>query len=509
MKTKERLRIQYLTVKGIQHGSLRDFNLQIFENEIIGLVGLNGAGKSTLAKVLSGNVAVEEAHLTLNGSQQYFSKEIIPKRLLEANGIYVVDKEMRFNDHLSVADYLTSGSGFNLKRWLSNPRKKDTFAEALLKEYLPEINPATHGGDLSPISHSMVCILKYFGQDAKLIMLHNIFEMCHHIERIKLLDLINRLKDKGLSFIVSYNKLDPFLSTFDKVAIIRKGIIVDKFNGHEYDLEALAMTMTETHHRDPSKRPEHIDATEVSQAKGASQPLLQVRHMQVENSLSEWDFNVYPGEILGIYNSNNEKIKELFQVLVGIKKASKGGMTFLGKAMMFSGPHEAIRAGIGIVSEKYWEEQLYPAWTIGESLFLGHIAKEVHLFKKISSRVYKYFLEVYPEAFNIDQTDQRKPAALLTKEQQFLMATQKCLLVKPKVMIFENPVQSADLMTRQVIYEKINEIKKSGCGVILISKDLSGMVGYCDSILLMQPNGINISVEGLNIEEEKIIKSIL
>ncbi|NDL68692.1 ATP-binding cassette domain-containing protein [Anaerotalea alkaliphila] len=459
---KEILRAVDLHTEQEREPLLKGFRLQVFSGELVGLVGLNGSGKSTFAKVLGGEVPLSRGTLAL-----------------EAGSVHVIQKETRLVSNLRVAENLVLAHGWKPARILSDPGKKARLVEALLREYSPRVHKDDLGGSLSPAAQCQVGILKAFLGGARLIVLDRILEYCSPKEERELLNLVGRLKAKGPSFLVTYNKVAPCLEGFDRLAVVREGKVVRTLHRDEYSPDLAAQLMAGGDFR----RNKVHQAPAVRDRTGAAA-------LSVEGPVP---FVLGQGEILGVHDGSRGRAMALFRQLLGEE----------GKE------HLAVHRGIGVLSEALFEHQILPGWKPGENLLLA-VAKRVSgPLGILPGRVVRHMARTLPGEMGIPEGKLDLPARNLERDQQFLLALRKAVLGGAKVLLVENPFQGADLVTKELAYQRLGELAAGGMGILLFSGDLGDLAGFCHRILLFQEDGSWSIRDGLAMGEETVVQSIL
>ena len=498
--SKELLRIRDLCTAHDKEAALDEFRLQAFEGELLGIIGLNGSGKSTLAKVLSGEIEVLEGTIKFDNVTYSFKKEKISKKQLESLGIYVIQRETKLIANLGILDNMAIASKGLSTSWLANPRKKERLIDAVLTEYAPELDKHTLACNLPNAIHSVIGILKAFMLGAKLIILDRILEYCSSKDLEMLLKLINRLREKEITFLVTYNKVAPFLKTLDRLNVVRSGQLVGILHKEDYSPDVLANWMTGWEFKE--KKTLRTDNQKVNKKE-----LLEVKKLGYAFELNEVSFTLYSGEIIGIYGSNQEATMTLFQLLSGAKKPDRGEILVLGSTVSFHKEHEALQRGIGAISEQWFDQQLFKNWNTGTNALLPIAKRSSKIFGYLPSRIIRYMHRRFPEEIGVSEISE--PVQYLEKEQQFILAIHRCLLSGANILVLENPLQSADLVSRGVIYNKMDELCCDEKGIIFISGDFTELAGFCDKILIFNDKKSYTILEGLNFEEEAIVKTIL
>ncbi|WP_020613645.1 ATP-binding cassette domain-containing protein [Sediminispirochaeta bajacaliforniensis] len=480
----ELLRIRELTTGRFHGSALHEFRLQIFEQELLGLVGLNGSGKSTLAGIFAGEIPVKQGVLFFDGNRYDWTVQKISRTFFERVGFYVVRNETRLIGNLNIAENMSISFKPHLRDIWKNPGKQEKVVTAVLHEFTPSLNPYEKGGTLSLAVHWELGILKAYMNGAKLIILDRIFEFCSKSEQDELFTLIHRLNQKGTSFLITYNKVAPILETCDRVAVVRDGTLSAIIHKNDYDPKLVALHLLIGQDYIGREAVRKVDD------KTGEKPLMEIRNLCAGVELQNFSFTLYKEEILGISDPVQEKTTALLRVLNGSKTPEKGEIYVHGKPLVFGSEHHALRYGIGIVSEKFFDNLFFRDLSTGDNLILSVAKRASRFLGYIPSLVEQYFRRRYPAEIGIPGQLAERPVKFLEQDLQFILALHMRILSGAKVFLLENPVRSADLLTRNMVYQKIDSLRKKKMGVIFISADYSELDGFCDRIIQCDSQGM-------------------
>ena len=465
---KELLRIRDLSTDKKNMAALNRFRLQIFSSEIVGIIGLNGSGKNTLAPVLTGEESIEDGSIYYKGRIIEIEGQRISRMQLEKLGIFVIRTGNKLIRNLNISENMSISLKHSIIDLLKNPGHKEKLVELTLKEFFPYLNPGTNAFDLPLSVQWMIGILKAYIEGAELIFLDRILEFCSEKERNDIFSFIKILRKKGCSFVITYNKIAAFLSFFDRLGVIRNGELAGIVSKTEYDPKLLADLVV------GRKFTEKFTVTKKGEA-AEGRRLLEVSG-QVELELQ-------PAEILGLYDPFQERSAELIDLLSGYSLNEDNKIKVNGSSVELNEDYHAIQSGIGIVSEKIFDKLFFKELTAGQNLSLSAAKRTAGRSGYIPSTAEKYLEEKYPVEIGIPDDFIRLPVRLINKDYQFILALHMRILSGAKIIILENPVRRADLLTRELIYMCIEAVRKKGAGIIFVSTDISELDGFCDRIV--------------------------
>lgn len=212
-----------LTLRGISKNfgavaALTDIDLEVDSSEIVALVGDNGAGKSTLVKVLAGVHAPDSGSITFAGDDTHLSS---PSAAI-ARGIATVFQDLALCDNLDVVQNLFLG------RELSPIRLDEVHMELRSWELLRQLSAKIPSvripiAALSGGQRQTVAIARSLLGDPKLIILDEPTAALGVAQTAEVLNLVERLKDRGLGVILISHNMDDVLAVADRVVVLRLG----------------------------------------------------------------------------------------------------------------------------------------------------------------------------------------------------------------------------------------------------------------------------------------------
>jgi len=208
--------------------ALRGVDLDVKDNEILGLVGDNGAGKSTLLKVLVGIHQADEGEIRIDGEPVKIEDPKHARRL----GLGVVYQDLALVDQLSVSENIFLGR--NPVRKVAgflpfiDKERRDSEAARILRERLDmELDPETPVEYLSGGQRQAIAIGRALVTDPEIILLDEPTSALSKasIEHVK--DLITSLQNSGHTVIIVNHNLEEIVSMTDRIAVLYQGKIID------------------------------------------------------------------------------------------------------------------------------------------------------------------------------------------------------------------------------------------------------------------------------------------
>ncbi|GAH30810.1 unnamed protein product, partial [marine sediment metagenome] len=322
-------------------------SFSIKKGEIHGLVGENGAGKSTLIKICVGIHKSDSGNILLDGEEVVFNNPVDSEKA----GIRVVHQDVTrilcFN--LSVEDNIFLGP--NLERrgfFFLNRKKMNHQANELLKRLGIELDPKLKVGDVSPALQQLTLIARAFYLKAKIVIMDEPTTTLSSKEIDFLFRIVKKMKVEGTTFLFVSHKLNEIIEISDRITVLKDGKYVDTVKTKDVDIPALSYMMT-----GKSKLQEKLDAEIEFHQFQRKNVILEVNNLNSKKlKLKDISFKLYKSEILGIAGLLGSGRTELLTTLFGINSYDNGKIIFNNKLVNFKNPRQAIRSGIGLITEE-------------------------------------------------------------------------------------------------------------------------------------------------------------
>ena len=398
------------------------------------------------------------------------------RHLLEKEGLFVVQNINRLIKDLSISENLSISSHMNFFGMLRAPHSIEKISASVLEEFVPELDRDSPVDYLPPAEHAKVGLLKAYMEGAKLIVLDGVLEVCSSKEEEALLRLLKRLRSRGVGIIVTFNRVAPFLQSFDRVSIIYGGQLKNIMFRECFHERKLADLIAGGKYEEKTPPREERDQP-------VSSRILDVRNLAMAGKFQNSNFHLSSGEILGIHDPLNEISYRLLQLFSGMVPLDRGTVFINGKKSDLFREHNALRSGIGIVSEKFFEYSFFRGLNAGENLEIAAAKCASSMWGHIPSSVHNYFQKNYLKSIGFSEELLEQPVEYLDRDLQYILVLHMKILSGAKIFILENPVQSADLLSRDLIYRKMSSLRKKGMGAVFISGSRAELDGFCDRIL--------------------------
>lgn len=486
------LRMENITKSFSGVAVLKNAGIEIEKGEVHILLGENGAGKSTLMKILSGAYSRDSGNITLKDKQV----EINSPKDAERLGISIIYQE--FN----LVPFMTVGENIYLGREpMSNIPGKIDFdkmykdAQGMLDYLNVDISPNRVVGTLGIAQQQMIEIAKALSVNSEIIIMDEPTAALTEKEIDSLFRIIKKIKSEGVSIIYISHRLEEFEKIGDRVTIMRDGNTIDTVKIKETSIDELIKLMV------GREINEKFPKIEVSKG----EELLRIENLNRKGVFKDISFSLKAGEILGISGLMGAGRTEVMRAIFGIDKYDSGDIFIKSKKVEIKSPIGAIKNGIGFVTENRRDEGLVLAMNVGQNITLASLGRycsnpiKMNLTKEIKE------IESYRSKLAIKSAGYKQIAATLSGGNQQKIVIAKWLLSDSKILIVDEPTRGIDVGAKIEIYNIMNELVKSGVGIIMISSELPEVIGMSDRILVMCRGSITGELKREEATQERIM----
>jgi ribose transport system ATP-binding protein len=467
---------------------LNQINAEIGRGEIFGIIGENGAGKSTFIKIISGTYFPTEGQLIFEGNPVSIRDSGTAKSL----GISVIPQEFNLINDLNVYENIFLGKEFR-QGYLLNRKLMNQKAAELLKELRTEIAPEEKIENLSVAQKQMVEIAKALADDARLLIMDEPTTVLTYYETEILFTLMRRLQEKGVTLIYISHKLKEVKQICDRVMVLRDGDLISINPTSALDEREMARQMVgrELNQIFPEKA---VPAAEV---------VLRVENLSVPKILSNINFDLRKGEILGFAGLMGAGRTELAETMIGIRKKLTGRIVINGREAAIKTIQDAVGQKMAYLPEDRQGTGVLRNFDLTSNLTLTSLPKYGRVL--IDHRAEQERARYYVENFNIKAASLKTKLEFLSGGNQQKVALGKCLDTGPEIFIIDEPTRGIDVNAKKEIYHFIHQLVESGISCILISSEMEEIIGLCNRVVVMREGKITGILDQDHLTEEEIM----
>ena len=469
-----------------------DFDLARGEVHI--LLGENGAGKSTLVKILSGAYAKDGGQIFFEGRLV----EIKSPRHAQKLGISIIYQEFNLVPHLSVGANVFLGNEPQIYPGVIDQKKIFREAARLLNELGICLDPHTAVRDLSVAQQQMVEVAKALSLQAKILIMDEPTSALTETEIQELFATIRRLKAKGVAVIYISHRLNELFAIGDRVTVLRDGKYIATHSIAEVSAAQLIRLMADR------EVPEYFP----KQKAKLGEELLRVEALNRGKQLRDISFSLRRGEVLGIAGLLGAGRTELARVIFGVDTIDSGRVFVKGQQVRIQSPADAIRLGIGFLTEDRKTQGLVMVLSLRENISLTSV-EQLSRLGVMNVAAEKKLARRFIADLRIKATGLRQRVISLSGGNQQKVVLSKWLACESDILIFDEPTRGIDVGAKVEIYQLINRLTAQGRGIIMISSELPEILGMSDRILVMHQGRINGEFTSEEATQEKILSAAL
>jgi D-xylose transport system ATP-binding protein len=457
--------------------ALDGVTFDLYEGEIHALVGENGAGKSTLMKILGGVYPEYGGEIRIQGQVQRFGNV----RDAEAAGIAIVYQELSLIKDMTVGENIFLGREprrFGVVLW----DELYSRAKRLLDDLSLNIDPRTPVRNLGIGQQQLVEIAKALSHEGRILVLDEPTAALTDAEVETLVRILNQLRERGIGMVYISHKLEEVFRLADRITVLRDGRTVGTEATTSLTQARIISMMVGREVGDIFPKVEHAHGDVIFEARD-----IVVEDPNVAGKLlvDRVSFQVRRGEVLGIAGLMGAGRSELLTAIFGAHSGKVTGEIFVeGKPVRVNTPSEAIRHGIGFVTEDRKRYGLILEQAILNNMTLASLPHLSGRFVTDASAEAAAG-ERARQDLRIKARNLFTIAGTLSGGNQQKVVLAKWLLTKPRVLFLDEPTRGIDIGAKQEIYTQINKLAKEGLAIVLVSSELPEVLGLSDRVIVL------------------------
>ena len=469
---------------------LKGVDFELRPGEVHALMGENGAGKSTLMNILVGLHALDQGTIAVDGKETVFAN---PGEA-EKQGITFIHQELNIWPEMTVLENLFIGRELNLPYGLLDTRKMKRLAREQLQRLSVDLPLNREAGACSVGQQQMIEIAKALMTKAKVIIMDEPTAALTEREIVKLFEVIRSLKSEGVSIVYISHRMEEIFAICDRITVMRDGITVDTKDIPETNFDEVVRKMVgrELTERYPKRNPK------------PGEVVLEVKNATRRGLFENVSFNVRAGEVVGFSGLMGAGRTEIMRAIFGLDKLDGGEIVLKGKKINIRRPEDAVRHGIGFITEDRKDEGLVLDFSIRENMALPNLFSFTSK-GFISSRKEKEFVDTLVKRLQVKTQSAETPAGSLSGGNQQKVVIAKWIGIGPSLLILDEPTRGVDVGAKREIYQLINELTDRGVAIIMVSSELPEVLGMSDRIIVVHEGHIGGELTGSEATQENIM----
>ena len=466
-----------LRLKGVSKAfgglqALDNVDFEVLAGEVHCLAGENGCGKSTIIKVITGVYQPEQAdHMELFGEKL---NSISPTQA-RAKGVSVIWQDLALFPHLSVQENIAFDDMVGLSPRPLRTAKMHDRAMSVLERLGVTLDMGVALEDLPIAQRQIVAIARALMNDAKLIFMDEPTASLTKSETDRLLTIVRKLSSDGVAVVFVSHRLAEVIEISSRVTVLRDGKLVGVFSTENMTQAKLGELMT-------GQTIEHsVAARDMKEAR----PVLELHDLSREGEFKDVSFDIRQGEVVGLTGLIGAGRTELAHVLMGMRGASKGGMTLDGEEFRPASIRDAINKGLAYVSEDRLTLGLLQKQSIADNTVISVLHKLLFKLPLLSTRKKETLVDKWVQDLGVKIGHQDDPISSLSGGNQQKVVLAKWLATEPRLLILDSPTVGVDVGARAGIFKIVRDLAENGLSILLISDEVTEVMFHSDRILHM------------------------
>ena len=461
--------------------ALKDVSISFLPGEIHGLIGENGSGKSTLSSIISGIYSCNQGEMILDG------KVYKPTSIMdgEKHGICMIVQEMGTIGGITVAANVFAGKEELFSRLGIVNRKAMNRAaqEALDKIGASYITAENKIDEESFENRKIVEIARAMFNDVKVLIIDETTTALSQKGRELIYQIMDRLKDENKVVIFISHDLDELTEHCNTVTVLRDGVYIKTLHGEEIQPDVMRQLMIGREVQDNYYRDDYDDYR-------GGEDVITVENVCTEGGLKNVSFALKKGEILGIGGLTDSGMHDLGRTVFGLEKCEKGSVYLSSSNEKIQSPQKAIRHKIGYVSKNRDKESILNQSNIMDNICLPSYDK-IKQGIYIAPKAEKNLAEQESNVLKIKMSSLKQLCGQLSGGNKQKVALAKWLGNDSDILILDCPTRGIDVGVKAAIYKLMDDYRKEGKSILMISEELPELIGMSDRILILKDGMIS------------------
>ncbi len=473
--------------------ALIDCHFDLFPGEVHALVGENGAGKSTFMNILDGVYKRDAGVIRFKGSEVEIPNTATAQRL----GISMIHQELNLMPHLTVAQNIFIGREPRGRvPFMLDDRALNDSAAALFEKLRLHLDPRKRVSALSVAQQQMVEIAKALSFNASILIMDEPTAALTDKEIDELFRITRQLRSEGVGIVHISHRLQELKQISDRVTVMRDGRVIDTIPTPDATIDKIiSMMVGRTIFEAAPEVPEHTNPGVV----------LEVRNLNRGRVIRDVSFSVHRGEIVGIAGLVGAGRTEVARAVFGADPVDSGEVFIHGKRVRIQSPTDAVRNGIGYLSEDRKRYGLALGLNVETNIVLASLRRFLSPFGVVRTVLTRAAADSQVKSLAIKTPSLSQKVRNLSGGTQQKVVVGKWLTADTEILIFDEPTRGIDVGAKSEIYHLLNALAHEGKAIVMISSELPEMIRMSHRIIVMCEGRVTGELTAEEATQEKIM----
>ncbi len=465
--------------------AVQDVSFRVNKGEVHALIGENGSGKSTLTNMLTGIYSIDSGTFVLDG------KEVHPKNQVEANkeGISIIVQELGTLSGLTVAENIFLGHEEQfVKCGIKNTKAMNRKANELLKQYgFERIKAADIIDEYNFEDRKLIEIVKATYFDPKIVVIDETTTALSQEGREELYKHMDRIRESGNTVIFISHDLPEVLERSDSITILRDGIYIDTVKSKDVTEDDLKRLMVGREVTGDYYRADYGE-------KVSDEVVLSVKNVTVPGLIENVSFDLHKGEILGFGGLSESGMHEIGKAIFGASYDRTGEVVLADGTQIHDIP-SAIKHSIAYTSKDRDNESIVLNQSICDNICLPSLDDLGNKAHMLSDKKLKEFADRNAKQMSVKMVNVNQFVSDLSGGNKQKVVLARWIGKDSDIIVLDSPTRGIDIKVKQDVYQLMNQMRKNGKSIIMISEELMELIGMCDRIVIMRDGKISGELE--------------
>lgn len=456
--------------------ALDNVQLSLRPGTVHALMGENGAGKSTLMKCLFGIYKMDAGEIYMDGKKVTISN---PDEAMKM-GVAMVHQELQPVPARTVAENLYLGR-FPTKNYgplkVIDHKKMYEDTAYWLKEVKMDFDPKALLGSLSIGQMQSVEIAKAVSHNAKVVIFDEPTSSLSDNEVEALFRIMNDLRDKGVAMVYISHKMDEIKRIADDITVMRDGTYVGTWPAAELTTDQIIEKMVGRELTNVYPPRKNVPGEIIMEVKN----LCSIH----EKSFQNVSFTLRKGEILGFGGLVGAQRTELLEGVFGMRGVASGEILINGKKVKIKHPADAMKAGIGLITEDRRGNGIFGCLSIKDNVGVSIYNKYLQAGFVLNHKSINQIVDDSIKKLSIKTPSMQEHISNLSGGNQQKVIVARWLANDPDILIMDEPTRGIDVGAKHEIYEIMNDLAAQGKAIIMISSEMAELLGMSDRVYVM------------------------
>jgi ribose transport system ATP-binding protein len=473
--------------------ALNNCRFELLRGEVHALMGENGAGKSTMMKILTGVYQKDAGTITYKGQPVELTN---PKAAQDA-GISMIHQELNLAPDLTVAQNIFIGREPRRKlRLFLDDQALNRQVKELFERMGLDMDPSIKVSELTVAKQQMVEIAKALSYSADVLVMDEPTAALSETEIEDLFRIIRQLREGGVGIVYISHRMDEIKRITDRITVMRDGQYIDTVSTAEVTTQDIISKMVGRQIYETSKPERSADERET---------VLEVKGLNQGRTLKDINFTLKKGEILGIAGLVGAGRTELARAIFGADRIQSGEIHVHGRKITIKGPHDAVRQGIGYLSEDRKRYGCVVDLDVKSNVAIASYGNFVRPGGWMSTARIRKQAEDMVERLKVKTPHVDQEVKYLSGGNQQKVVIGKWLTRDCDILIFDEPTRGIDVGAKSEIYRLLNDLTAQGKSIIMISSELPEILRMSHRVLVMCEGRITGELDQEEATQESIM----